>query len=55
MSVVNFFPLKLLVAIQVVHTLSKCDAEHTVAEATTKKYFGGFFLVIITIIVVVII
>lgn len=38
--VINFFPLKLLVAIQVVHTPRKCDTECTVAEA---KYFGGFF------------
>lgn len=36
----KFFPLKLLVAIQIVHTPSKCDTERTVADA---KYFGGFF------------
>lgn len=35
-----FFSLKLLVAIQVVHTLNKCDTEYTVAKV---KYFAGVF------------
>lgn len=42
MSSNNFVTLKLLVVIQVVHTLSKCDTEYTIAEAKSFAFFFFF-------------